>query len=701
VTITRDEARAQLGVTGSMDTTPLRRVLSTAGVGYYPVFAIGVLAIVDQFQGYAFTVLTPDISAALGIGVGAIAAARAIQTLVNALSPLPMAALSQRKARRAALCIATGVGWSVVTLFTGVVAGFFTLLVVLALDGLTTGSVAALHYPLLMDSYPPSARVRILARYNACIAFGNVLSPLMVAVLSTIVALTWRGDFVVLGFIAVGGTMLTLGLRDPGYGKWDTERLRTTTDEDIELHFFEVVQRLLLIPTIRRLFAGYLVFGILLIPFATFLSFFLEERWNLGPGGRGLFFAVTAATSVTALLVFGRRGERLFQADPGRLTLLAGGVVGIAVILVAAGALVPVFGLMIALFAAGQALVAILAPCLSIVMLSVVPSRHRPHASALAGIFIAGGAVLGSLLLGGIDARYGIGGSIVALIIPGVAGALIVASAGKFVATDLDRMIDDVLEDEQVRQTIAAGGSLPLLACRRICFFYGDVQILFGVDLTITDGEMVALLGVNGAGKSTLLNVISGLGLPQSGSVRCRGQDITYLDAERRLGLGIAQIPGGRAVFGPMTVVDNLRTFGFTLGRDHRRLDGLLDTCFATFPRLAERRNQQASTLSGGEQQMLGLCKALILEPRVLLIDELSLGLAPVMVAQLLEMVREVNRRGTAIVLVEQSVNIALSLVDHAYFMEKGEIRFDGPASELRDREDLLRAVFLEGVGNR
>jgi ABC-type branched-subunit amino acid transport system ATPase component len=192
--------------------------------------------------------------------------------------------------------------------------------------------------------------------------------------------------------------------------------------------------------------------------------------------------------------------------------------------------------------------------------------------------------------------------------------------------------------------------------------------------------------------------VISGIGLPSAGTVRYRGRDVTYLDAERRLRLGITQIPGGRAVFAPMDVVENLRVFGHTIGRDRKAIDEAIERSFAAFPRLAERRNQKAGTLSGGEQQMLGLAKALILRPQLLLIDELSLGLAPVIVGQLLEMVTEINRGGTAVVLVEQSVNIALGLVDHAYFMEKGEIRFDGPSDELLARGDLLRAVFLEGV---
>ena len=148
-----------------------------------------------------------------------------------------------------------------------------------------------------------------------------------------------------------------------------------------------------------------------------------------------------------------------------------------------------------------------------------------------------------------------------------------------------------------------------------------------------------------------------------------------------------------------MTVVENLRSYGYTLAGERGAVDKAIESSFEAFPRLYERRNSLASTLSGGEQQMLGLSKGLMLRPRLLLIDELSLGLAPVIVGQLLDMVRRINADGTAVVLVEQSVNIALNLVEHAYFMEKGEMRFDGRADELLARDDLLRAVFLQGAG--
>ena len=706
----REQARRTLGVGTESDAPPLRTMLRDHGLTIYPLAALGVLGIVDLFQTYAFTVLTPEISRSLGLSLAAIAGARTVQFLAVAVAPLPVAAMAQRRARRALLCIVTGLAWSLVTLYTGFVVSLLSLMAVLVLDGLSSGSVLALHPPLLVDSYPPRARVRVLSAYSGFTAAGSIISPLLVGLFAGVLGLTWRGVFLALGITSTLATLFALWLRDPGFGRYDTEEVKqsvrddaagrdTAPAEDVELGFFEIVRRLLLIPTIRRLAAGNLVFGILVIPFGTFLSYFLEERWGLGPGTRGLFFAGISGVAIVGLVVYGRRGERAFSRNPGSVVSFAGITLAVAVVLIALGALSPWFWGMVALFALGQTLIVLLEPGLRVAMLSIIDARWRPHLAALIGIFQAAGSLLGVFFLDGIDRRFGVGGSIVALVVPGVIGALVIASARDLVAHDLDRMIDEILEAEEIKKLTASGRRLPMLACRGVDFSYGQLQVLFDVDFAVDDGEMVALLGVNGAGKSTLLKVISGIGLPSAGSVRFRGQDITYLDAERRLRLGITQIPGGRAVFGPVNVVENLRAFGYTLGRDRRRVDEAIERCFEAFPRLAERKGSLAANLSGGEQQMLGLSKALMLRPRLLLIDELSLGLAPVIIGQLLDMVRAINDEGTAVVLVEQSVNIALSLVQRAYFMEKGEIRFDGRSEDLLERDDLLRAVFLEGVG--
>jgi ABC-type branched-subunit amino acid transport system ATPase component/sugar phosphate permease len=713
----RTAARATLGVTGQQESAPLRPILREHSLTLYPLAAIGLLGVVDVFQAQAFTVLTPEISRSLGLGLGAIGAARTLAFLATILAPLPMAALSQHRGRRALLCIVTGLVWSVITLFTGMVTSLLALIAVLVLDGASTGSVAALHSPLLVDSYPPKARVRVLSGYSALTQLGQIASLLIVGSLAGPLGFTWRGVFIGLGLISTTSTLFALGLRDPGPGRFDTDLLRaeehekvtgdhvslaevedTLASEDTQLGFFEILRRVLLIPTVKRLAIGFQCLGILVVPLGTYLSTYLDERWGLGPGGRGLFFAGVAAFSVVALLLFGSQAEKVFRRDPAQVLSLSGLALGLAVSFIAVGSLMPVFWLVCVFFGIGQSLVAVLTPGLTASLLSILDARYRPHAAAVVGMFTAGGSILGVVFLTGIDKRFGISGAIFSLIFPGVLAGVVVRSAGKLINKDLDRMIDEVLESEDIRVIKERGGHLPMLACRQVDFSYGQLQVLFDVNFAVDEGEMVALLGTNGAGKSTLLKVVSGIGLPSMGTVRFRGEDITYLDAERRVPLGITQVPGGRAVFGTMDVVENLRTFGYSLRRDRKRVEESIEMCLEAFPRLRERRTSLASTLSGGEQQMLGLSKALILQPKLLLIDELSLGLAPVIVGQLLEMVRRINHGGTAVVLVEQSVNIALSLVDHAYFMEKGEMRFDGPAQQLLVRDDLLRAVFLEGA---
>lgn len=706
----RDASRARLGVTGDAKPPPLFRTLRENRLGLYPIGALGVLAIADKFQSFAFGVLAPDMARALGLGLGAVAAMRTIQALTNTLSPMLYAWLTQNHARRALLCILTAGAWSAVAFGNGLVVNLMGLAVVLALDGLLSGSVDALHKPLVMDTYPPQTRVRLMSVYVAFNASGSILAPLLVALCVSVFDMTWRGVFVVLGTVSMIGAVSALGLRDPGFGKWDSNRLReavheahgetqfSLSDQAIKLGFFEIFRRLLLIPTVRRIAVGFLVFGILIIPLGTIQQFYFEQRWGLDAGARGLLTAFMAAVGVVVLVIAGRRGEALFRQNPGRVLDVSGYALAAAVVCIVLGALSPFFIGTAVMFAAGYALAVLLAPFLGVAQLSVVEASWRPHAGALIGLFTAAGSLVGLFLLTGVQDEYGFTGAFLSLLVPGVAGAMVIRSAKGLVLHDLDRMAKEIMETEEVERITSSGGHLPLLSCRNVDFAYGQQQVLFDVNFTVDEGEMVALLGTNGAGKSTLLKVISGVALPTSGAVRYHGHEITYLDAERRVGLGISLIPGGHAVFSSMNVVENLRAYGYTLRRNSKAVEEAIERSLDAFPRLYERRHSQARTLSGGEQQMLGVSQALILQPRILLIDELSLGLAPVIVGQLLDLVREINSQGTAIVLVEQSVNIALNLVNHAYFMEKGQIRFDGPSQELLERGDLLRAVFLEGA---
>src|SRR5438270_10174128 len=237
-----------------------------------------------------------------------------------------------------------------------------------------------------------------------------------------------------------------------------------------------------------------------------------------------------------------------------------------------------------------------------------------------------------------------------------------------------------------------------MLSCRDLDMAYGSVQILFGVDFDVAEGEMVALLGTNGAGKSTLLKGICGLVRPTAGSVTFKGADITEVTADVTARKGISLMPGGKGVFPTLSVEENLRLATWLIQDDHERIDAARREVLDLFPVLAQRGTQMAGDLSGGEQQMLALGMALMTRPELVMIDELSLGLAPTIVGQLLDVVREIHRRGSTIVIVEQSVNIALQLAERAVFMEKGEVRFEGPASELLERPDILRAVFISGA---
>ncbi|MGH2693022.1 MAG: ABC transporter ATP-binding protein [Actinomycetota bacterium] len=226
---------------------------------------------------------------------------------------------------------------------------------------------------------------------------------------------------------------------------------------------------------------------------------------------------------------------------------------------------------------------------------------------------------------------------------------------------------------------------------------YGRIEVLFGIDLEIADGEIVALLGTNGAGKTTILRVISGILRPTGGSVEWNGESLVGKSPAEIIRTGIVQMPGGRGVFPGMTVEENLEVGGYLYGRDRARLRAAIERALELLPALADRRHQLAGSMSGGEQQMLALAKCFVMEPKLLLIDELSLGLAPKVVDELLGTVRRLNAEGVAVLLVDQHVDLALDLAKRAYFLERGEVRFSGSSKGLRGREDLLRSVFLRG----
>jgi len=232
-----------------------------------------------------------------------------------------------------------------------------------------------------------------------------------------------------------------------------------------------------------------------------------------------------------------------------------------------------------------------------------------------------------------------------------------------------------------------------VLAVKEIDVYYGAIHALKNFSLDVEKGSIVTLIGANGAGKTTVLKTISGILRPTSGSVIFKGQDIVKVAPEKIVALGISQVPEGRRVFHTMSVLENLE-MGAYLRNDKKEIQRDLENIFLRFPRLKERRKQSAGTLSGGEQQMLAMGRALMAQPELLLMDEPSMGLAPLLVREIFEIIKDINSRGTTVLLVEQNANMALSIADKAYVIETGEIVLQGSAEELMKSEEVKKAYL-------
>jgi ABC-type branched-subunit amino acid transport system ATPase component len=331
---------------------------------------------------------------------------------------------------------------------------------------------------------------------------------------------------------------------------------------------------------------------------------------------------------------------------------------------------------------------------------AVAPYRMRSQAFAIVPLFIfLMGGFFGGLIAGGLSDAYGQRTALTVVIPPAaLVGGLLIIYGSRFMKRDISLAVEELIEEQDEMKRMSADPEhIPALQLRNLDYSYGPVQVLFDVGFEVEKGEVLALLGNNGAGKSTVLRAISGLGIPDRGVIRLHGRTLTYVDAEVRFGQGIVQLRGGSGIFPELTIDDNLRSSMLATKVEEDVYNERLTNVMSLFPMLANRRNELARSLSGGQQQMLALAMALMHKPDVLLIDELSLGLAPVVVQELIRVVEQLKADGQTMIIVEQSLNIALSLADRAVFMEKGRVRFEGPARQLAERDDLVRAVFLGG----
>ncbi|HVV76364.1 MAG TPA: ATP-binding protein [Mycobacteriales bacterium] len=656
--------------------------------------ALGAFAAVESLQGFGVSMLTPQIAATLTVTAVSLLSVRVPAIAVDLVLPLAVPSLTDRR-RALARAWTTRVGAlaaALALLLTGQARGSWALIGVLCLGSLVGAPGRVLQRSTALNETGEGWRIRALSSAQLGALSAQIVLPVVIIVTAT----TWHRGLA--GVALAGFAVVVVASVAPRPREAHAPALPPADEVP---RWSELGRSWRATPSLLGAGVALTAVGCLLLPYDAVLSIYLRQHFHLGPRGiSGVFLAIGCA-GVVLVLVTSTHADRLLSARPARLATLSSFALATASVLLLVAPLVPSRTAMVVLVAFGAALANLLVPVLLGLGLTVtLPAQRTAVASATASSLALGG-LLGLVVAVCVADRYGVRYALVSL-----AGVGVLASGWWGRATshlEIDRQrADELLEravrDAEARPEGAARSGGPLLVCRGIDFAYGSLQVLFDVDAHVDEGEIVGLLGTNGAGKSTLLRVICGLGIPQRGSVTFAGRDITYLDAEARVRDGITQVPGGKAVFRSMNVVENLQSYGYTLGRDRRAVDEAIERCFDAFPRLRERRSSTAAMLSGGEQQMVALSKALILRPRVLLIDELSLGLAPVIVNRLLDMVRRINEEGTAVVIVEQSVTTALSLVDRAYFMEKGEVRFDGPATDLIDRHDLLRAVFLEGA---
>ncbi|HEY5886423.1 MAG TPA: ATP-binding cassette domain-containing protein, partial [Acidimicrobiales bacterium] len=426
---------------------------------------------------------------------------------------------------------------------------------------------------------------------------------------------------------------------------------------------------------------------------------FYEEEFGLNEVARGSVAAAVEPLQLVGLIIGARVAMKYVLTEPGRILKFLSWISLAAAVLAAIFALAPNLVVAVLANAAITAGLAIVGPGILASLSLAIPPRTRSLGFSIASLWVLPGLAI-LPLIGAIGDAWGIRLGMLVMTPVFLVGGLIIASAGDLIGDDIRqvwRVAAARSEDLYERQH----GNPRILIARELEVGYDGVQVLFGVDMEILEGEIVALLGTNGAGKSTLLRAICGVIEADRGAVVFDGTDITHAPPYEIAARGVVQVPGGAGVFPSLTVDENLRLAGWLRRKDDPEgTETAMARAIEHFPILSRRGHEPAGDLSGGQQQMLALGMALIAQPKLLMIDELSLGLAPVVVERLLPLVREIRDDGATVILVEQSVNLALTVADRAYFMEKGEIRFEGPAADLLDRPDLLRSVFLEGAGS-
>ena len=687
---------------------PLGETLRAGGAA--TVVVLGAITIAEGLERAAGGVLAPDVQETLNVSDTTLIGINAFGGVALVLGAVPLAWLADRMSRVRIVWIAT-IGWAVATALNGLVVNPFQLFCSRVGIGFGQAYSVPVFASLLTDGYPIQGRARVFSLYWMAQPIGLVLGPFIAGAIADTAggAEGWRWTYLVL---AVPPVLLAIVaralLRDPPRGRHEQELVLgevlapSATGTELPVSMSTAYQRLKKIRTFYYICSGIGVLGFALVAVPIQLSLLLEEAYGYSAYTRGWMLSSTALASLVAIPIAGLTYDRLFRRDPARVVRLAGAFIVAygACLLVAVRMQEPALllvGVALAGACTSSAFVSI-APIIG----AVAPYRMRTQAFALVPVFIfLMGGFFGGIIAGALSDAHGERTALTIVApIAGTIGGLLFMNGSRFLKGDISLAVEELLEEQaEIQRMRAHPDDIPLLQIHNLDYSYGPVQVLFDVGLEVTRGEVLALLGTNGAGKSTLLRAISGLGIPDRGVVRLNGRTLTYVDAEVRFRQGIVQLRGGAGVFPELSLAENLHASLLTTKTGRRERQEKIARVLAIFPGLEDRRTVPARELSGGQQQMLALAMVLVHEPEILLIDELSLGLAPLVVEELLGVVQDLKARGQTMIVVEQSLNVALAFADRAVFMEKGRVRFEGPAQELAERDDLVRAVFLGAEG--
>jgi len=669
----------------------------TMGYALFPLVVLFGLNALDEADRDMFGVLAPDIRDHFHLSNQGFLSIVALTLLGGLLLEVPLAYYADRLPRMRIAVIGAAV-WAVFGIFTGAAISVWWLVLARSGSGMGRAVVTPTHSSLIPDMYPPEVRAEVFGFHRMGIAVGAIAGPLLGGLIAQFFG--WRAPFYV--FVVPTLVFAYLGLRvtEPGRGHFERAAAGAAADvvgtDEIPPSFAESVRILWQVQTLRRIWYSLPFLAASIIGLLTLTSLYYEHVFHLGEASRGLVSSLAEPAQFVGIALGIPLASRLMLRDPGiGLRMLS--VLGVVIAGAWIGfALAPTLWFAILMHVVITGVSALLVPGIFATLSLTIPPKVRALGFSMASLFILPGLIV-LYIVGGIADTYGIRVGLLIMVPVFLVGAWILSTASLFVKSDISRVWTSTAAQAEVRLK-RSQGLVKLLVVRNLDVHYDNVQVLFGVDFEVDEGEIVALLGTNGAGKSTLIKAISGLVEATNGAVVFDGRDMTYAPPNEVAERGVIVVPGGAGVFPTLTVAEHLRLAGWVHRKDHKRVELATQHVLELFPILRDRLPEPAGNLSGGQQQMLALGMAFIEQPRLLMIDELSLGLAPAIVEQLLPLVRDLAAQGTTIVLVEQSVNLALTIAETAFFMEKGEIRFHGPTAELLERPDVLRSVFLEGA---